>query len=71
LAVFAPITNQIKGYPFEVVIPSGLPVSGAVLTDQLKSLDWRSRKAHHISNLPPEVMREVLQKASLLLAPAG
>ena len=71
LAVFAPITNQIKGYPFEVVIPPGLPVSGAVLADQLKSLDWRARKARHIAKLPPHLLREVLQKATLLVAPAG
>jgi mRNA interferase MazF len=71
LAVFAPITNQIKGYPFEVVIPSGLPVTGAVLADQLKSFDWHARKARHISKLPAHVMHEVLQKASALVAPAG
>src|SRR4029077_6896441 len=45
LAVFCPITNQIKGYPFEVLIPAGLPVTGAVLADQVKSLDWGVRKA--------------------------
>ena len=71
LAVFAPITNQIKGYPFEVVIPSGLVVTGAVLADQLKSLDWHVRKARHISKLPAHVLRDVLQKAALLVATAG
>jgi mRNA interferase MazF len=71
LAVFAPITNQIKGYPFEIVIPSGLDVTGAVLADQLKSLEWRARNARHISTLPAPVLREVLQKASLLVAPNG
>lgn len=69
LAVCAPITNQIKGYPFEVLIPSDLAISGAVLADQLKSLDWRARKARFIVALPPEILREVLQKAALLLAP--
>lgn len=71
LAVFAPVTNQIKGYPFEVLIPSGLPVTGAVLADQLKSLDWRARKAQHISKLPSHVLHEVLRKAAALVAPAG
>ena len=71
LAVFAPITNQIKGYPFEVVIPSGLPVTGAVLADQLKSLDWRARKARHTSRLPAHVLQEVLRKATALVAPSG
>jgi mRNA interferase MazF len=68
LAVFAPITNQIKGYPFEVLIPSGLAVSGVVLADQLKSLDWRARRAHFIASLPSEVFLSVLQKAGLLLS---
>jgi mRNA interferase MazF len=71
LAVFVPVTSQIKGYPFEVAIPSGLPISGVVLADQLKSLDWRARKAKHITKLPSHVLREVLQKATALLAPAG
>lgn len=71
LAVFVPITSQIKGYPFEVVIPAGLPVTGAVLTDQLKSLDWHARKARHISKLPEHVLREILLKATALVAPAG
>jgi mRNA interferase MazF len=69
LAVFASITSRTKGYPFEVLIPAGLEVGGAVLTDQLKSLDWRARKATRIGALPPAVIREILQKASLLVSP--
>src|SRR5215813_14686908 len=49
LALLCPITNQIKGYPFEVLIPQGLKVTGAVLSDQVKSLDWKARKAELIS----------------------
>lgn len=71
LAVFAPITNQVKGYPFEVMIPPGLPVTGVVLADQLKSLDWQARKARRMTTLPPHVLREVLQKAATLVAPTG
>ena len=71
LAVFAPITGRIKGYPFEVLIPPGLGVAGAILADQLKSLDWRARKATRIGSLPLTVIHEVLQKASLLVSPAG
>ena len=40
LAIVRPITNQVKGYPFEVRIPHGLSVSGVILADQAKSLDW-------------------------------
>ncbi|MBV8544686.1 MAG: endoribonuclease MazF [Acidobacteria bacterium] len=68
LAVFAPITNQIKGYPFEVLLPAGLQVGGVVLADQLKSLDWRARKAQFISTVPPDVLTKVLQKAAVLLS---
>ncbi len=41
LALFCPITNQVKGYPFEVPIPAGSSVTGVVGADQVKSLDWR------------------------------
>jgi mRNA interferase MazF len=71
LAIFAPITSQIKGYPFEVVLPPGLPVNGAVLADQIKSLDWRARNARKIAALPAQLLKEVLQKATVLVAPAG
>jgi mRNA interferase MazF len=67
LALLCPITSQVKGYPFEVLIPSGLPVSGAVLSDQVKSLDWRARSAERICSLPPAVMVEVLGKLGTLL----
>jgi mRNA interferase MazF len=66
LAVLCPVTNQIKGYPFEVALPSGLPVSGAVLSDQVKSLDWRSRNAELICPLPPLVLNEILGKLRTL-----
>ena len=67
LALLCPITNQIKGYPFEVVIPSGLRVSGAVLADQVRSLDWQARQAEFICALPPRTIGEVLQKVGTLL----
>ena len=68
LAIFCPITSQIKGYPFEVVVPAGLPVTGAILSDQVKSLDWRARNAELICTLPSETISEVLQKLATLLA---
>lgn len=68
LATLCPITNQIKGYPFEVLIPSGLPVSGAILSDQVKSLDWRARNAELICTLPTEVISEVLHKLNTILS---
>jgi mRNA interferase MazF len=54
LAILCPITNQIKDYPFEVLIPVGLSIKGAILADQVKSLDWRTRKAELICTLSPK-----------------
>jgi mRNA interferase MazF len=68
LAIFCPITSQIKGYPFEVPVPAGLPVMGVVLSDQVKSFDWRARHTERICALPPETVTEVLQKLALLLS---
>ena len=67
LAILCPITSQVKGYPFEVLIPAGLPVTGAILADQVKSLDWRARDAEQMCVLPEETMAEVLQKVWVLL----
>ncbi|MCD6589113.1 MAG: endoribonuclease MazF [Candidatus Fermentibacteraceae bacterium] len=67
LALHCPVTSEIKGYPFEVKIPSGLEVSGVILSDQIKSLDWAARKATLICTLPEETIREVLGKAETLL----
>jgi mRNA interferase MazF len=68
LAVLCPITCQVKGYPFEVALPSGLPVKGAILADQVKSLDWRAREAALIKKLPPAI---VSQASDLLAALIG
>ena len=67
LALLCPITSQIKGYPFEVLIPEGLEVNGGILSDQVKSLDWRARQAELACKLPVETVAEVLQKLSTLL----
>ena len=67
LALLCPITNQVKGYPFEVLIPAGLPVTGVVLADQVKSLDWRRRNAELIVQLPRHVVREVVKMVGAIL----
>lgn len=66
LAILCPITSQVKGYPFEVLIPGGMPIAGVVLSDQVKSLDWRAREAEWICTLPVEVTQEVLDKLETL-----
>jgi mRNA interferase MazF len=67
LALLCPITNQVKGYPFEVPIPAGSLVTGVVGADQIKSLDWRARKAALIGILPEEVVTQVVQRIQVLL----
>ncbi|MGB9868301.1 MAG: endoribonuclease MazF [Bacillota bacterium] len=68
LALFCPITSKVKGYPFEVLLPAGLKISGAVLADQIKSLDWKARQAQYICTVPGEVVTEVIGKIQALLA---
>jgi len=68
LALLCPITNQRKGYPFEVRIPPRLRVTGVVLADQIKSLDWQARQAEFICALPAETVAEVLAKLATLLS---
>ena len=67
LAILCPVTSQAKGYPFEVELPPGGDVSGVILSDQVKSMDWRARRAHLIGSLPPEVTDKVLGKLATLL----
>lgn len=68
LAILCPITNQEKGYPFEVKIPAGLGVTGVILADQAKSMDWRVRQAEYIAQLPERIHQQVLAKLSVLIA---
>ena len=67
LMLLCPITNQAKGYPFEVALPVGLPTTGVVLADQLKSLDWRARQAEKIGRVPAATVAAVLARVQLLL----
>jgi mRNA interferase MazF len=67
LALLCPITSHVKQYIFEVGIPPGLPIVGVVLADQIKSLDWRARKADFICTLPVEITNEVIEKIIPLL----
>jgi len=69
LALCCPITSQVKGYPFEVALPSGLEVEGVILSDQLRSLDWRARKARRITRVPNEVLDEAVGKLLALVDP--
>ena len=69
LALMCPVTSKIKGYPFEVSIPQDFPIEGVILSDQVKSLDWRSRNSVFISKVPDEITMDVISKLELLLTP--
>jgi mRNA interferase MazF len=66
--VVCPITNQAKGYPFEVALPPGLAVTGVILTDHVKSVDWMSRDAKKLGTCPHPQLVEVLGKIKVLLS---
>jgi len=67
LALFCPITTQIKGYPFEVIIPKGYRISGAILSDQIKSLDWKARKVSFACKIDTAFIQEAVAKLNSLL----
>jgi mRNA interferase MazF len=67
LAIFCPITSRIKGYPFEVNITKALKVDGVILSDQVKSLDWRVGKATFYCKVSENVLSEVIKKIGTLI----
>jgi mRNA interferase MazF len=67
LCLVCPATHQAKGYAFEVLLPGGLPVSGVILADHIKSADWQRRGGDHIATVPAEVLDEVRAKLKPLL----
>ena len=69
LALFCPITSRTKGYPFEVPLPAGGKAAGAILSDQLKCLNWRARKAKLLERAPEEVVDEVTARILALVDP--
>ncbi|TVR61889.1 MAG: endoribonuclease MazF [Spirochaetaceae bacterium] len=66
LALFYPITSQVKGYPFEVKI-NLKRINGVVLADQIKSLDWRARRIEFIEVAPEEILEKSNEKLGWLL----
>ncbi len=67
LCVACPLTNQAKGYPFEVPVPAGHGVTGVVLTDHLRNLSWAERHAELIAAAPLAVLDEVREKIAALI----
>ncbi|MBT9317808.1 endoribonuclease MazF [Leptothoe spongobia] len=67
LALFMPITRQQKGYPFEVLLPSGLQVQGVILADQIKCLDWKAHKVQFVETVSEDLIEEVQAKVEPLI----
>lgn len=66
LCVFVPITSKIKDYPFEIILNEGV-IQGAILSDQIRSLDYRSRKAMFCEKIDEKTLQKVREKISLLI----
>lgn len=66
LGLFMPITSQVKGYPFEIYVDVG-NVAGVVLCDQIRSLDWKVRKATFIAHISPTIVTDILAKFQVLI----
>jgi mRNA interferase MazF len=69
LAVVCPITNHAKGYPWEAALPENPFLSGVVLADQVRCVDWRERRAAFISTPEEGLLKEVVEKAIALISP--
>lgn len=67
LALICPITSKVKGYPFEVLLPTNLTVTGVIIADQVKSMDWKVRNADFIEKAPKSVISETIGKLGTLL----
>ena len=67
LALVCPVTNQAKGYPFEVTVPIGHGVKGVILADHVRSVDWKARQAEELARCSDEVVNEVLARLAPLL----
>jgi len=67
LCLACPVTTQVKGYPFEVALPTGLPVHGVVLSDHVKSADWQERCVELIARASEDILEEVRAKLLPLL----
>lgn len=66
LGLFMPMTSKIKGYPFEVIVEID-KIQGAILCDQIRSLDWRARNAEFIAHIPARTLADILAKFKVLL----
>lgn len=67
LMLVCPVTSKVKGHPFEVIIPEGGKIQGAILTNHLKSIDWNSRNPVFADSISSDVLLDVRAKLKALL----
>lgn len=67
MAIVSPLTSMVKGYPFEVVVRGRGDAQGAILADQVRSIDWRVRCQRRLQVLPVDVTNEVARKVCVLI----
>jgi mRNA interferase MazF len=67
LVLVCPVSTRIKQHPFEVLLPEALTTRGAVLSDQIGSVDWRVRKIDFIERAPERLLDEVIARIAALL----
>jgi mRNA interferase MazF len=67
MLLLCPVTSQVKGYPFEITIPPGVPIQGVIFSDQIRSLDWRARRAERVASLPEETIAQIIERLKTLL----
>jgi mRNA interferase MazF len=67
LALICPVSSKSKGYSFETPLPAASPVQGVVLSDHVRNMDWRSRKARKGGRVPAPVLMDILRKLATLL----
>lgn len=68
LMIACPVTNQVKGSAFEVPVPAGLPITGAILSHQVRTVDWLARHADFRGRAPDQVLLEVLARIEAILS---
>jgi mRNA interferase MazF len=68
LSLMCPITTKSKGFKFEVQLSDGMQTAGVILSDHIKSFDWKARQVKFIEKAPIELVEEVLAKLETLLA---
>ncbi|MFZ8015793.1 type II toxin-antitoxin system PemK/MazF family toxin [Fusobacterium watanabei] len=66
LAVILPITNNIKDFPFHVLLDERTNIKGAILCEHLRTVGLEERKYDKIEEIPEDLLEEVLEKVSLI-----